>query len=232
MMKDINELITIVKGENGSIKITQGAEQKCSMYKFLNEIGFYKTTINKRVVFFRKINGELFHSSFDEIRTTFWKKLENSEFLNIPSDINYKEILNWYLGKLPIKHDKTLNEYLNIRLNEEDEHILRMQFDHSYRNQFNITQLLTKFEEWGFKKTIDNVDSDNTPLYYKKVSEDKYLVFRHYYFENKKRDGFDCSISTFAKESLIGKKQSLKIQDIKLGFIFERDINLIRKFLE
>lgn len=231
-MKDIKELITIIKQKNGTIKVTQDVDQKCTMYKYLNEIGYFNTKINNRVVFFRKIDGKLFHSSFDEIRTTFWKKLENSEFSNIPSDISYKEILNWYLGKLPIKQDKILNKYLYVELNEYDEHLLRIQFDTDYRHQYNTTQLLTKFEEWGFSKTIDSVDSDKTPLYYKKIDVDKYIIFRHYCFEKPKQDGFDCSISIFAEEHLIGKKPSVEVQDVKLGFIYERDTYLISKHID
>lgn len=98
----------------------------------------------------------------------------------------------------------------------------------------NTSNLIAKLSIYGFKKTEDIIGeySKNADLYFRKIANQRYIVFNHF---NKKRkedlQGLDCWISTYKSENEIGKSKAIQIDDVRLGFQMERDWNLIAHYL-
>jgi hypothetical protein len=111
---------------------------------------------------------------------------------------------------------------------------LRMLTNFSYKHDFDKSKLLSKFNEWKFSKTIDNIGSYSKKalLYYKLIESKKYLVFNHYNSERKDLDCFDSWIATYSDEKQIGNKKPLSLQDLRLGFNLDRDFELIKQYVE
>jgi len=123
---------------------------------------------------------------------------------------------------------------LKETLSEQEIHDLRLQSNPRYRWKFFTQQLIAKFDEWNFSKTVDYINSysgNNPPLYYRRISETKFIVFNHWNFNSKYRDGFDCWLAIYKNEKEIGKKQPHNLQQIILDFRFDRHLPLIEQYL-
>ena len=235
MEKDINNFLTISRTKNGKVKISHNTENEANIYKMLFKLGFRKTTLNNKKLLFKKTNDDLIPISIHDIRNAFYDLLKNFEFVNVPDDVNYTDILNWNLEKQPIKQNGLFNHYLSVELNESEIHILRMKTDVNYKHRNEINSILDKLNEWNFSKSIDKKSSIciNAPLYYKKIDNNKFLVFSHYNAESKKSiDGFDCWLANFKNEKQIGVSSPRELKDIRLSFNLERDYELIKDYVE
>jgi hypothetical protein len=233
MTKDINDFITFDRLKNGRVKITHDINNEGNIYKHLHELGYRKAKLDNKRVYFRREGTELTPLSIREIKVAFRDYLRNFDFTNIPDDIEYFSILNWYYERQPIKENGLLDHYLEDELNESEVHYLRLKTNVGYKHKKEIENLLSKFEEWSFSKTIDNIGSIclNAPLYYKKIGDKKYLVFSHYNSEHKTNNGFDCWIATFVNEKQIGKKKPSDIETIRFSFQLDRDFGLISDYV-
>jgi len=229
--RDIHNFISIQEQRNGNFKIDINDFNRINIYKLLYENGYRKSQINKKRIYYKREKNKLNKIHKHDIVNVFYFMLKNLEFVNIPSKIEYSDIINLYLEKDPIKENKLFNFYLRETLTETETHELRMQFDVDYKHEFEIKQILLKFEEWSFCKTIDTIGTfcKNNPLYFKNIGNNGYLIFNHFNLKKKaKNDGFDCWHATYYNQESIGKKQPLNIKSIRLGFNLERDISLIK----
>ncbi|MDL2330651.1 hypothetical protein LJC62_01380 [Odoribacter sp. OttesenSCG-928-A06] len=237
MTTDINDYIRIVRQKNGQIRIKHDVTNEGNIYKLLREFGFCQFKLDNRTIYYRRQNDELTKVDFNDIKRAFYDFLKEGNY-TCPKDVSRVDILNWYLEKLPLKKNGLLKHYLEDTLSEQEIHSLRLQIDFDYKHNFEIQQILSKLDEWNFKKTIDTKSSiaTNAPLYYKQVDSDKYLIFSHWnadrYIDKKKkhyRDGFDCWLAKFKNEKDIGKKKIADedLQDIRLGFYLNRDLPLL-----
>jgi hypothetical protein len=233
MKKDINDFITIVKKKNGVSEITYNYLNESNIYKFLHELGFCKSKIGKKNIYYRRNGKNIIPSSFDEIDYTFWNFLQNTDFNNMPVDIDKINILEWFLKKNPIKKNELFDSCLSDNLSENEIHSFLLMTNSSYKHKYEINQLLSKFEEWSFLKTEDRYGSlcKNSMLYYKAIERGNYLIFSHYNFENKTNDGFDCWIATFSNKNQIGLNKPSNIQNICLSFQLNIDLPLIEAYL-
>lgn len=233
MTKDINDFICFDRLKNGKIKITSDSNKKANIYKYLHELGFCKSKLENRRIYYRRENGKVNPSNIHYIKHTFWELLQKGDFSNIPDDIENSDILNWYLSKQPIKENGLFDYYLEDSLTETETQEFCLLTNHSYRHKFQIQQLLSKFNEWNFAKTTDTAGTfcKDNPLYYKKVGDKKYLVFNHYNSKDNTNDGFDSWVATYSNEKQIGIKEPIQIQDIRLSFHLDRDFELIKGFL-
>lgn len=233
MERDINDFITIVRQKNGIIKITHNLSNEGNIYKLLRDLGFRKAKLNKKYVYFRRESGTLILSSFQEMKDAFRDILGKYEFTNIPDDIRYDSVLNWYHNRRPIKENGLFNHYLKDSLTEFEGKILVPVDPKNKARKFNTENLQTKLDELKFKSTVDKIGTFciNNPLYYKKVGENKYLIFNHFNSKNKNNDGFDSWLATYSTENQIGSKKPLLIEDIRLNYILDRDFELIENYL-
>ena len=243
MTTDINNFVCVVRQKNGEIKIKHDLNNETNIYKLLYEFGFRKSKLDNRKIYYRRQESTLTPVRLYDIKKAFYDFLSNG-FYTCPKDITRIEILNWYLNKSPIKENGLFNHYLEEKetLLEQEIHHLRLQMDCDYKHNFEVQQILSKLKDWNFKKTIDakSCITTNAPLYYKRVGNDKYLIFTHWnagrYTDKKKKhykDGFDCWLAKFENEKHIGKKKIADedLSTIRLGFDLDRDMSLIEQYL-
>jgi hypothetical protein len=233
MQRDINDFVTIVRSKNGRVKINHNGQNQANIYQLLHELGFRKSKLENKRIYYRREGEKLIPSSFSNIVDTFFEKLKETEFINIPEDVRFFDILDHFYEKPPIKENALFTLFLTETLTETEAFNYKLLTDHVFKHKFEVQHLLSKLEEWKFDKTIDIASSitPNAPLYYKKVDEDKYLVFIHYNSKSNTNDGFDCWIATFAKTGHIGNKKPLALQQVRLSFNLERDFELIKKYI-
>lgn len=235
MEKNINHFITVIRQKNGRVKITHDVNNERNIYQLLHKLGYRKTKLDNKRIYFKETESDLTPVSIQEIRRAFYDLLKKHEFENVPDDVDYTSILNWFLEKKPIKENVLLNHYLEVELNDYETHILKIKADVDYKHKNEIKNVLSKFKDWGLRKTTDKNSKicNNAPLYYKNIGENKYLIFSHYNSDSKKNiDGFDCWIATYNNEKQIGKTKPIDIQDVSLRFNLTNDIELIRRFIE
>jgi hypothetical protein len=101
-------------------------------------------------------------------------------------------------------------------------------------NNVNILSLIYELNQNGFLKTVDSINeySNDADLYYRKIDNQKYLIFNHYNKKHKANlQGFDCWVSTYNLEMEIGKKKALQTNSVQLSFQIGRDWELIAHYL-
>lgn len=233
MKRDINDFITIVRQKNGHVKIKHDFNNEANIYKLLHDLGYGKSKLNNRRIYFRRYDGKIIPVNLINIKDAFEEVLKKAEFSNVPSDIGRSDILNWYYERQPIKENGLFDHYLNDPLNEVEAHNYLLLTDHTYKRRHQIQQLLSKFEEWAFRKSIDSVGTfcEDNPLYYKPVADNKYLVFNHFKPEDNENDGFDSWVATYTEEKHIGNEKPLNVEAVRLCFKIDRDIQLIKKYI-
>ncbi len=230
----LNNFIKVNKLKNGKLKITHDQENERNILKFIYGLGYRRTKLGSKNIYFRKVENDLLPVSINDIRREFYELLKEFRFCDIPEDIVYTDVLNWYLDKRPLKENKLLKEYLGAELTEKETHNLRIKTDVSYKHEVEISLTLSKFREWNLKKVIDTKSSicTNAPLYYKNIDVNKYLIFSHFNAESKNNiDGFDCWIASFKNENQIGKNKPTQIEDICLSFNLSDDLKLINDYI-
>ncbi len=233
MAKDINDYITFYQQKNGKVKFLQTDEDISNTYKTLRDLGFRKTKLKNKIIYYKRENNNFTEIHPASIRFNFINFLETTQFINMPMNVELSEIINWIYKKNPIKANSKFNIHLNETLTEDEIHSLLLTNDNFYKHKFGIQQLLRKFETWNFNKSFDKAGSfcrDN-PLYYKKIDHNKYLIFNHFNSKIKFSDGFDCWIATYKNEEEIGLKHPLDNENIKLSFKLDRDFDLIKQYL-
>ncbi len=233
MTININDFISFDRLKNGKVKITTDISKEGNLYKYLRHLGFCKSKLDNRRVFYRRENNSIFPSSLHDIKQAFWELLQKGDFSNIPPETSYSKILNWYLDKQPIKENGLFDYYLEDNLSETEAHNYRLASNPKYRHKFEIQQQLSKFAEWKFSKTTDVFGSfcKDNPLYFKRIDDKKYLVFNHYNSKSKSNDGFDSWLATFTDVRQIGVKKPLEIQNIRFSFHLDRDFELIKSYV-
>lgn len=234
MGTDIKKYISIKRNKNGKVKITHDLENEANIYKLLHSLGFRKTNMNNKRFYFQKVDNDLVPVSIHDMRTKFYQMLKGFDFINVPDDVNYIDILNWNLEKQPIKPNGLFNNYLETELNENELHILKMKTDINYKHRDAISTILNKFKAWNLKKSIDKKSAicTNAPLYFKKINSSDFLIFSHYNSESRKNiDGFDCWIANYSTEKQVGKTIPSDLKSLSLCFNLERDFELIEKYV-
>ena len=234
MEKDINKYISINRNKSGKTKITHDLENEANIYKLLHSIGFRKTTLNNKKLYFQIVDNDLIPVSIHDMRTKFYQMLKNFEFDNVPEDVSYIDILNWNLTKQPIKQNGLFYHYLETELNEDEIHILKMKKDINYKHRYEIDSVLNKLEELQFEKSIDKTSAilTNGTLYYKCIGSNKFLIFSHYNAKSKKNDdGFDCWLANYKNDKQIGKSIPSELKNLRMSFKLDRDFELIEKYV-
>mgnify|MGYP006981486727 CR=1 FL=1 len=234
MATDINDFITLDAFKNGRVKISQTESQEANIYKLLRDFGYGMTKIDNKRIYFKREGTSISSVHPSNFRQAFFKFLvHEADFSNIPDETNKEEIINWFYKKNRVKQNGLYDHYLTDILSDIEVSTLRMSIDPNYKHTVEINQLLSKFEEWRFKKTVDKINSygGNPTLYYKKISDKKFLVFSHWHYNSKSRDGFDSWIATYLNENQIGTKKPVELLDIRSGFRLDRDFPLIKEYL-
>lgn len=231
---DVSKLFSFYGGKKGII-VSPGENGIGEFYKTLYELGYRYSIIDGKRIFYQKTERGPDSCSLSDIKGVLLEVFRKGELSNLPQNVTRDDLINWYYEKEPIKYNGFFKYYLVEELHPVAEHTLKLQIDPDYKHDYWKSELLLKFNEWGFMNTIDRVSSfgTNNPLYYKSIGENRYLVFNHYNSTSKKHnDGFDCRVAEFEKDNEIGKKLPKSIEKIKLTFNLESDYGLIKKYVE
>lgn len=233
MKRDINDFITITRSKSGRAKIDHNGQNQANIYQLLHDLGFRKSKLENKRIYYRREGEQLIPTNFRKIEDAFFEQLKETEFINIPDDVRLFDIVNHFYEKPPIKENTLFTHFFAETLTETEALNYKLLTDHTFKHKFEVQHLLSKLEEWKFDKTIDIASSitNNAPLYYKKVEGNKYLIFTHFNSKSNTYDGFDCWIATFAKTGHIGNKKPLTLQTVSLGFILDRDFELIKNYI-
>jgi hypothetical protein len=234
MKYDINDFVIFDRLKNGSVKIKHNITNEGNIYELLHKLGYCKTKLDRKNIYYQRTETDLFPTSFLKIKLAFRDFLKNENFKNLPENISSHDILNWFYVKNPIKENGLFDHYLEDNLIENDIHVYRLKKDCDYKHKFEVQQLISKFEEWNFCKTIDTVGEffKDCPLYFKNIGYTKYLIFIHFTSKNKMDDIFECCIATYTNEKYIGIKKPLNIQEIQANFQLDKDFHLIIDYIK
>lgn len=236
MERDINDFVRITKLKNGKVKFVYDKINERNALKLLWELGYRKTILDKKLVYFQRREGQLVPVEFREIKEAFKRVLEEYRFINIPQGVAYHDIMNWYYLKEPIKRNALFNEHMTEEVSDKAEvHALRLQVDDGYKSNFELCVLQSKLNEWGFNKQVNlsATFGKGNPLYHKKIGEKEFLVFVHRNSDNNKvHDIFECWMTKYLSEKHIGKTPPFYMNELRLGFHLDRDYNVIKEFVE
>lgn len=115
MTRNINDFITIHRQKNGQVKIRHNITNEGKIYKLLHELGYRTTKLNNKRFYYRRESGKLTISNIWDIKKAFLDLLVNADFTNIPTDIEYSKITNWFFERHPIKVNGLFEHYLEIK---------------------------------------------------------------------------------------------------------------------
>jgi hypothetical protein len=203
------------------------------LYDLLREkLGFRYTKINKRGYYLKNIDGIYkvvdFHELKDSIVNFIKKDFDTINF-NIP--INYIDFLNEFYRQMPIKNGNFSRVYLgeNFILSDENKHLILLEIDVKYLHNFSKSEMIKFLNNQGFIETSDKIGSfvKDCPLYYKKISSGKYLIFHMPFYKiNASQSYFDffCISARSEKEFLLRRYDNPEV--IKYGFNLKSDFNL------
>ncbi|MBC8052182.1 MAG: hypothetical protein H7Y13_03890 [Sphingobacteriaceae bacterium] len=232
MENNISDFITVSKASNGRIKIAQTLTNEANTYRLLYKLGYRKTTINKKRIYFFRDGDSMRPISFLHIRDAFYKALKEMRFSALPAYADFKDVLNWFYQENPIKENGLSGKYLKEDLNENDELSLRLKIDVVFNHKYKINSSILTFEDLCFKNVEDEgCIKKGSKLYYKKVEGTKYLVFVHYNRDIKLQDGFDLYLADFAFEESIGYRKPKYLEDIRFSFDIQTDLPLIKNYI-
>ncbi len=233
MKRDIYDYIKVKRLKNGLVKINHTRDNEANIYKLLYDLGFRKSKLNNKRIYFRREGQKIIPTNFKDIKYAFLELLRNAEFANIPDDFNYSKITNWYHDRQPIKENGLFDHYLFEDLSQHEALTFRLQTDHIFKHKYEVQTLLTRFETLKFDKTVDKSSSicQNAPIYFKEIEKNKYLIFAHYNSEIKTNDGFSCWIGSFRNIAQIGIKKPLELKLIKENFYIDIDYHLVKDYI-
>jgi hypothetical protein len=233
MTTDINSFITFSKGKNDRVKVTQSIVQETNLYNFLHELGFCQTMIDNKRHFYQRVGDDIIPRKLFQIKNAFVNFIKSVSFSNLSQRITPNDILNWYYENNPIKNNCLFLECLRDELSETDQNILKRKTGSTYAKNYETQQLLGKFQEWEFKKTIDIPGNflSGSDIYYKNIGGNDFLVFNNFESKSGLVVGFDTWLATFNSERLISKSKTNLIRQIKLNFHLNKDFDLISKYI-
>jgi hypothetical protein len=160
MTTDINNFVTLSTFKNGRVKILQTVSNEANIYKLLCNLGYRKTKLNNKNIYLKREGASLLPIHRSEIKQAFFKFLDlDADYSKTLDGTNRGEIINWFYQKNRIKVNGLYDHYLEDNLTGEETHRLLMLTNQAYKHNFDIKQLLSKFEEWHFSKTIDKINS-------------------------------------------------------------------------
>lgn len=231
---DINDFVTFTKLKNGEYKISHDKNNQANIAKFLHKIGYGTTKVNSKNVFFKRENADIIPVYFDNIRRAFYKTIQNYGYKNLPENVSYIDISNWYLTKHPIKKNEIFKHYLNDNLTENEMHLYLLKANHQYNEEYKVQKLLSKLSELNFSVIENHKSSFYTSgiIHYKNIAENQFLLFLQKMNKNLKRFMFECYLAEYNNTKEIALKSPKKYREISCCFDIEKDYAEIEQYLK
>ena len=230
MFDNITDFVTFSRFKNGKTKITQTISQEANIYKCLKELGYRYSTVEGKILYYQRKDEKINLLNLTGIKSAFYKHLEKLEFASLPEDCDKDNVIEWFYRKTAVKEAGFFKEYLKDKLTQNETHQILLETNHEYAHNFSVQQLIKRFQDCNFSSAIEEYYPNNK-LYFKKINENKFLVFNHFNAKEKGMDGFDCWISEYRNAKQIGLvKPSKKSISVKLSFKIERDFDLVKEY--
>ncbi len=233
MTRDFNDFFTVSRFKNGNFKVSETMKNETNKYELLHSLGFRKTRVNKKNVFYVRIQQDIIPITTQTLNAKVIQLLLSIEYVNIPFGFGLDSLKDWFFKNPPIKQNKVCNNFLSeelsvleeLKFQEKNVTILKPNFDTEF--------LLLKFNEWQFVKTTDVANSIcfEQPLYYKKIKQNQFLLFVHYHYPNNKNDNFECWKATYNNENEIGINSPKTLEEVSFNFSLYKDFPLIQKYV-
>jgi hypothetical protein len=233
MTRDFNDFFTVSRFKNGNFKVIESRKNEINIYKLLYSLGFRKTNLNKKTVYYLRIQDDIVPLTLENLNEKTIQLLMSIKYENLPFDFDLESMKDWFFKRMPIRQNKMCTDFLyetlsieeQLKYIEKNQTILKPNFD----TQF----LLLKFNEWQFVKTIDLANSIcfDQPLYYKKINQNQFLLFVHYHYPNRKFENFECWKATYNNENEIGINSPKILEEVSFNFSLYKDFPLIQKYL-
>jgi|GEM_PF-1575797 len=203
------------------------------IYDLLREkLGFRYTRINKKGYYLKYSNGIYKVASFHELKDSFLDFIKNDfDSIEFNISVDYHDFINEYYKQSPVKNGDFARDYLseNFALSDENKHLVLLEVDFKYSNDFAKNEMIKFLNIQGFIETIDKVGSfcKDCPLYYKKKNSNEFLVINIPFCKSKaSQTNFDLwKISAKSEKEFLLKKYA-NPKAIMLGFDLKRDFDL------
>jgi len=229
------DLVTLKQERGGFFRVSFPKEKRPVIFRLLKEAGFAFVRLNKRSLFIRRKLNDISHVGLYDLVHYFKDHLQTLDYNALPGETGYHDVLDAFYRTHPIKESNQVKTALASELSETERHSLLLKIDYGYVKAQRIQETLEHFEESAFKLTEDKIGTyhaGDQRLYYKAIGNRRYLVFNDIDRPEYHLRMFDCWVSTFAKESDIGKKKPITIEPIIVDFRWERDFELIRAYVQ
>ena len=148
MNLDIQKIIKINRFKNGSVQIITKECNETPLLLFLKSLGFGKTKINGKRVYFQRTAEELKAIDIDEIRNTFFNILKAQNYTNLPCGMSHEDVIYWYYDCNPIRQNNHFEYRMKEELTEDEKITLRIQYDSDFRKEY-LTSFFLKMS-WMF----------------------------------------------------------------------------------
>jgi len=195
-----------------------------------NKLGFRYAKINKKGYYLKEVNETYEIVSFHKLKTEFKEFIdENYEKLEFSKEINYHDFMETYHKKLPIKNNNWIREYLgeDFELSDTNLHLIMLKVDTNYNRKYKRNEIIEflKAENFIEAKGKGGCFEKDCSLFYRKVKENKFLIFSNPYNDGKNNSPtFDFwKINAHSEIEFLQDRKS-NIINIKFGFELEKDI--------
>ena len=204
-----------------------------NIYNYLYQEGFRILDINDRMELYRKEEGLITTQSIDSMLQYLFDKLKSLELFDkaLLLDIwDYFEEIACFQKDLLMEHclyPKTAGA--------KDKHQFLLRYDKLYRTSFQNDWMTNLFVKHDFEEVQAGGEEEKFPLYYKKISDESYLIF------TVQRSEYACT-GMMSYDSWLSSKKPKKLKtlepqkevsfkELKLNFDPLSDWDLIEPYL-
>jgi hypothetical protein len=223
------KLANIFHNKSGQIKIEFF---EMGIYDLLKRLGFRYTKIKGKGYYLKEKNGIYEISYFHHLGDSFRKYIEQEfDNLEISNEIDLNSFMNEYYKKRPIKNGNYARDYLSedFQLSGYNLNLILEKICPFSKFVKDKKEMLEFLRKERFIETVDNIGNfrKDYPLYYKKLLNNKYLVFNQPYHDIKSNQTiFDFWKVNAKTEKEFLSKKTKNIVSVKLGFNLTEDIEL------
>lgn len=205
-----------------------------NMYKYLYLEGFRLLEIENKLEVYRKVEGEIYAESVDSMIKYLFDQLKSMELLD---EALLLDVWDYFEDSDCVQKDLLMEHCLFPKTDGmKDRHQYMLKFDTVYRANFFHEMMLRFFRKYSFVQVGDmaGLYDSESPLFYKKVGDDKYLVFAHYNRHGAcvSLSGYDCWLANQEPDDAsVPSFDAKNNTEVKLDFDPLVDMDLLNSYL-
>ncbi len=200
-----------------------------------NRLGFRYTKINKKGYYLKEKNGIFKVVGFHKLKDAFKAFIENNyESFEFSNEIDYHFFMESYYEKSPIKNGNYAREYLSedFTLSDSNLHLIKLDIDPNYNRRFKRDKIIEFLKNEDFIETKGKGGNFiiDCPLFYKKVNDNKFLIFNNPFYDGKNNSStFDFWKINCKSEKEFLQPKKVNITQVKLEFNLTEDLELYKR---